>query len=252
MPWIRFDTAIMVDDFCVDLTGDEFKAWAILLLAVKSYGGRGTMTEISNKRLAAMAGVPEEAVKTMFAKAGDRFSVVDGRIIVRNWAKYQEDHRENHHGRKGREISAPDALSEDAIGAVGATTTTITTTTTPQQRKDKIGARTKNEARPASIEEVKQYVDELGGMPWEAEKWWDHFEGNGWKVGKAATPMKSWKATVRTWMRNAEQFSQGRNNGGSGKGRRIITNEDIERDAIRNTAPARRSGAGEGDSSDSS
>jgi len=32
------------------------------------------------------------------------------------------------------------------------------------------------------------------------EKFLDHYESNGWKVGR--NPMKDWKAAVRTWERN--------------------------------------------------
>lgn len=31
----------------------------------------------------------------------------------------------------------------------------------------------------------------------------DHYEANGWKVGKAGLPMKDWKATFRNWNRNS-------------------------------------------------
>ena len=35
----------------------------------------------------------------------------------------------------------------------------------------------------------------------EAEKFFDHYESNGWKVGGKG-PMKCWKSSVRNWMRN--------------------------------------------------
>jgi hypothetical protein len=38
----------------------------------------------------------------------------------------------------------------------------------------------------------------------------DHYTTNGWKVGKAATPMKDWQAAVRTW---EEQRKNGGSNG---------------------------------------
>lgn len=41
------------------------------------------------------------------------------------------------------------------------------------------------------------------GMPFtEAEKFWNHYEANGWKVGKV--PMKSWKAAITNWRLNYE------------------------------------------------
>lgn len=47
-----------------------------------------------------------------------------------------------------------------------------------------------------SLEEVKQYCAERGNKV-DAEKWYDYYESNGWRVGKNA--MKDWKAAVRTW-----------------------------------------------------
>lgn len=38
----------------------------------------------------------------------------------------------------------------------------------------------------------------------------DHFESNGWKVGGKA-PMKDWKASMRTWLRNRDIFSSNQN-----------------------------------------
>lgn len=59
-------------------------------------------------------------------------------------------------------------------------------------------------AKP-TLEEVQAYCLERGkGV--DAQKWFDYYSANGWKVGK--NPMKDWKAAVRTWERSG-------NNGGS-------------------------------------
>ena len=56
-----------------------------------------------------------------------------------------------------------------------------------------------------TIEDVKAYCQERNkGV--DAQKWYDYYSANGWKVGK--NPMKDWKAAVRTWERSG-------NNGGS-------------------------------------
>ena len=51
-----------------------------------------------------------------------------------------------------------------------------------------------------TLSEVKAYCHERGELV-NPERWYDHYEANGWKVGKA--PMKDWKAAVRTWERNS-------------------------------------------------
>lgn len=50
-----------------------------------------------------------------------------------------------------------------------------------------------------TIEQLKEYMREQG-MNDIAENWLNHYEANGWKVGKNA--MKDWKASVRTWKLN--------------------------------------------------
>ena len=54
--------------------------------------------------------------------------------------------------------------------------------------------------------EVEAYAHEIGLPPGEADKFLDHFDANGWKVG-GKTPMKSWKAALRNWQRRLPEFS---------------------------------------------
>ena len=41
----------------------------------------------------------------------------------------------------------------------------------------------------------------------EAQKFFNHFESNGWKVG-GKSPMKDWKAAARNWILNISRFGQ--------------------------------------------
>ena len=50
-----------------------------------------------------------------------------------------------------------------------------------------------------SLDDVKAYCQERGNNV-DAEKWFNYYSANGWKVGK--NPMKDWKAAVRTWERS--------------------------------------------------
>lgn len=50
-----------------------------------------------------------------------------------------------------------------------------------------------------TIEQLKEYMNEQG-MNDIAENWLNHYEANGWMVGKVK--MKDWKASVRTWKTN--------------------------------------------------
>lgn len=61
-----------------------------------------------------------------------------------------------------------------------------------------------------TVEEIKTYCAERNNQL-DAEYFYDHYEANGWKIGKA--PMKDWKATIRNWERN----------GYSGSGKKTAT-----------------------------
>jgi hypothetical protein len=57
--------------------------------------------------------------------------------------------------------------------------------------------------RPTASE-VNEYAKEIGFISLDGSYFLDHYESNGWLVGK--NPMKDWKAAIRTWKRNAKNF----------------------------------------------
>ncbi len=63
-----------------------------------------------------------------------------------------------------------------------------------RKRADELDPLPKSTARPASIEEVAAFVA-AENLQVEPRRWWDHYESNGWKVGK--NPMRDWRAAVR-------------------------------------------------------
>ena len=58
-----------------------------------------------------------------------------------------------------------------------------------------------------TLEDVKAYCSERKNKV-DAERWYDYYTSNGWKVGK--NPMKDWKAAVRTWERGETKTYKGR------------------------------------------
>jgi hypothetical protein len=74
----------------------------------------------------------------------------------------------------------------------------------PEQAFDgsKDAAKSKRKAfSPPTVDECKGYAVTLGLPDAEGEKFWCHYESNGWKVGK--NPMKSWRAAMSgTWKHN--------------------------------------------------
>lgn len=65
----------------------------------------------------------------------------------------------------------------------------------------KAKVKVKRFAKP-TIEEVSDYCNERNNDV-DAEKFYDYYSSNGWKVGKNS--MKDWKASVRTWEKNTTQ-----------------------------------------------
>lgn len=56
-----------------------------------------------------------------------------------------------------------------------------------------------------TLEECKQYcLERNNGV--DADKFFNYYESNGWKVGKNA--MKDWKAAIRTWEKNTAEVKQ--------------------------------------------
>lgn len=72
----------------------------------------------------------------------------------------------------------------------------------PNKRSTKEKEGTKR-FKPPTVEEVRAYCQERkNGI--DPETFVDHYTANGWKVG-GKSPMKDWKAAVRTWEKRDEQ-----------------------------------------------
>jgi len=63
---------------------------------------------------------------------------------------------------------------------------------------------------PPDLEEVEAFIAEHS-YPVNAEKFWNHYQANGWMVGK--NRMKDWHAAVRTWAAGARERAMPERNG---------------------------------------
>jgi hypothetical protein len=74
-----------------------------------------------------------------------------------------------------------------------------------QTNNSKQSARAKKGFSKPDVGQVAEYMVERSvasrSANSEAEKFCDHYDSNGWKVG-GKSPMKDWKAAVRNWLRN--------------------------------------------------
>lgn len=71
-----------------------------------------------------------------------------------------------------------------------------------KKEKDKKKKRKTDVFQKPSEEEIVEYCNSIGHGEFDAQRFVDYYDANGWKVGK--NPMKDWKATVRNWIRNSE------------------------------------------------
>lgn len=58
-----------------------------------------------------------------------------------------------------------------------------------------------------TTQQAAEYAKEIGFTSLDAQGFCDFYESKGWKVGK--TPMKDWKAAVRTWKRSQKKETSG-------------------------------------------
>lgn len=58
---------------------------------------------------------------------------------------------------------------------------------------------------PPNISEIQMYFAEKDAPSEEAEKFFNHYESNGWLVG-GKSKMKNWQAAARNWLLNAKKF----------------------------------------------
>ena len=63
----------------------------------------------------------------------------------------------------------------------------------------------KGKFKKPTIEEVAEYCQKRGNEV-DPERFIDHYQSNGWKVGRNA--MKDWKAAVRTWEKNMDRLGK--------------------------------------------
>jgi hypothetical protein len=73
-------------------------------------------------------------------------------------------------------------------------------------KKEKaLSSREKSRPERPLLEDVKSYFVQNNWQTIEAEKFYNHYESNGWLVG-GKTPMKNWQASANNWILNSQKF----------------------------------------------
>jgi hypothetical protein len=77
------------------------------------------------------------------------------------------------------------------------------------EKKEKSCAKKEINPNHPPLEHVIIYFVEKNFSELEAEKFFNHFESNGWLVG-GRSPMRDWKAAARNWMLNIPKYAAGK------------------------------------------
>jgi hypothetical protein len=78
-------------------------------------------------------------------------------------------------------------------------------------RREKPKTKGKQRFQPPTLEEAQDYFEEKGVQPREAEKFWNYYEANGWKVGK--NKMQKWKSAAAGWISRMKDYAPKRKAG---------------------------------------
>ena len=98
-----------------------------------------------------------------------------------------------------------DGKSDDGKHGVLLNTIKSNTNNTPVLSNDNTSPKgTRPRFSPPSVEDVEAYCFEKNYSV-DAQHFVDYYASKGWVVGK--TPMKDWKAAVRTWIRNDDKYN---------------------------------------------
>ncbi len=123
---------------------------------------------------------------------GRRIEEVDGGWKILNYEKYRrmlnEEERKEYQAKWVREKRRQKSTTIDPLSTVST------------QAEAQAESREQKHV-PKHLSDVLEYAHEIGLSDKEAEKFFDHFTSNGWKVGGRA-PMKDWRASLRNWSRN--------------------------------------------------
>jgi len=105
-------------------------------------------------------------------------------------SKFGGEKKEKLREKKKVESAKADEIPSDSLGKKSSA------------KKEKVSG--EGPARPL-FEEVQNYFIEKRIPALEAEKFYFHYESNGWLVGNV--PMRNWQAAAEKWIRNADKFS---------------------------------------------
>ena len=186
----------------------------VILAEIVSFTKNGKECYISNARVAEILGLKERQAREIFYGLVDRHIVKVSRFdgknryveVVEGW----QGSATQGGGRVPRRMAGKCQVDrqQSATQGGGRVPHTISTDTTYPpilESTDKNLQKGKNVKRfvKPTYDELKAYANEIGFFPFDPQAFLDHYDSNGWKVGR--TSMKDWHAALRTWKRKREE-----------------------------------------------
>lgn len=218
-------------DFWLDSKVEDLSSTAKYLLLYLFTNPKTTLTgcyEVSYRRAGSDMGLnatqAEKAMAELCAANVVSYCAETNEVLIRNWDRYNWTKSEKLAKPLAQGIEMvkcvdfrnflvdkfnkvfPDKYRIDTVSEKGDTVPiglcTVTVPITGTVKGEGVqgeGDRKRRFSKP-SVAEVSAYAEERGHRFFDAEKFVDYYESNGWKVGK--NPMRDWKAAVRNWARN--------------------------------------------------
>jgi len=181
------------------MVGSGAVVFAVMGYVISEQRPPDFVVELNSKLLSAILGEPEEAIQKAIEKLcapdpGSRTDKEEGKRLIKVGAfTYHVVNGEMYHSIRNYEERK--AYNRDAQAKY-------------REKKKQEGVvvpepkeTTKRFQKPAKQELIGAGLDEKN-----AEKFLNHYESNGWRVGGKG-PMKDWRAAVRNWQSN--NFSNG-------------------------------------------
>lgn len=133
-------------------------------------------------------------------KAFQESGYMDG-MKVHEWKEYAKHIiYQREYNKKRKQESTPFQQSHNRNKATVTTAATLPDLTRPNHRE-----KAHSKFVIPTQEEINLWALEHLMAPFEAKKFFDHYESNGWRVGK--NPMKNWRAAASLWKRRSDEFA---------------------------------------------
>lgn len=160
------------------------------------------------KKIMRMVGATQNEIELLLAK---RYLLVfaSGVVVIKHWRIHNYIQKDRHKDTLYQEEKRT-LIVKSNKSYTEADTTCIQNVSSLETQvrlgKDRVGKDSiekpakRKRFYPPTVEELKAYSESINYLVFDAQGFIDHYESNGWMVGK--NKMKSWQASVRNWRKN--------------------------------------------------